>query len=122
MKDRPNPLQWAGYAYGRVLPASMRDWVARDLCGRGAFFRHLARNWFVYLPIYVGIVVLLPGPLWLRLLSMLLGFLVSTQYTIMYRVPNRRRRLMKHGLPEDLPYRTAARAADRRRYDERHGR
>jgi len=28
-RRRPNGLQYVAYCYGRVLPASMRDWCAR---------------------------------------------------------------------------------------------
>ena len=41
--SRPNAVQYLGYCYGRVLPVSMRDWVHRDLAGRGAGKRVIVR-------------------------------------------------------------------------------
>jgi len=40
---RPNVLQYVAYCYGRVLPASMQDWVRNDLGGKGATVRTLIR-------------------------------------------------------------------------------
>ena len=41
--DRPSPLQFVGYAYGRRLPDWMHMWVANDLAGQGAVRRHMIR-------------------------------------------------------------------------------
>ena len=54
---RPNPLQYVAYCYGKVLPASMHDWVRNDLAGKGARRRTLIR---VALP---GLLII--APLWL---------------------------------------------------------
>ena len=31
--DRPKPIQYVTYAYGKRLPDAMREWVAHDLAG-----------------------------------------------------------------------------------------
>ena len=54
---RPNGIQYVAYCYGRVLPASMSDWVRNDLSGKGARWRTL---WRVSIP-----AVLIIAPLWL---------------------------------------------------------
>ncbi len=41
--NRPGPLQYIAYAYGRRLPDSMREWVAHDLADHGAVRRHMIR-------------------------------------------------------------------------------
>jgi hypothetical protein len=55
--DRPNPLQYIAYCYGRTLPASMHDWVRKDLAGKGARRRTMVR---VAIP-----ALLIIAPLWL---------------------------------------------------------
>ncbi|MCX5043182.1 DUF5313 domain-containing protein [Aldersonia sp. NBC_00410] len=99
---RPNPAQWIGYAFGRALPASMRDWVANDLTGRNRVLRHLLRSLAPFLPIFAAFVVLLPGALWLRGATVLLGVLLALFYSAAYMNQNRAKRLQQHGLPADL--------------------
>ena len=55
--DKPNPLQYIAYCYGRTLPASMHDWVRKDLAGKGARRRTMVR---VAIP-----ALLIIAPLWL---------------------------------------------------------
>ncbi|WP_068279549.1 DUF5313 family protein [Aldersonia kunmingensis] len=99
---RPTPWQWIGYAFGRSLPATMRAWVARDLTGRNRVVRHLLRSLAPFVPIFVAFVVLLPGALWLRGATMLLGVLLALFYSAAYMNQNRAKRLYQHGLPADL--------------------
>ena len=50
--NKPGPLQYIAYAYGKRLPDSMREWVAHDLADHGAVRRHMIRygdtatSWF----------------------------------------------------------------------------
>jgi len=55
--ERPNPLQYVAYSYGKILPASMHDWVRNDLAGKGARRRTILR---VTIP-----ALLMMAPLWL---------------------------------------------------------
>ncbi|MBD0324068.1 MAG: DUF5313 family protein [Aldersonia sp.] len=123
-KTRPNPLQWIGYAFGRTLPVGMRDWVARDLTGRNRFARHLIRGMVPFVPISALFVILLPGSLWLRFATVLLGVLLALFYSAAYMNQNREKRLRQHGLPADLadPELEARRAAERDAYLARHRR
>lgn len=73
---RPNPLQWLGYVAGRRLPMSMQEWVRNDLVGAGAVPRHLIRSMIPFTPIFLGFVVLFPGPLWIRGAMVLLSVLL----------------------------------------------
>ena len=41
--NKPGPLQFIAYAYGKRLPDSMRVWVAHDLADHGAVRRHMIR-------------------------------------------------------------------------------
>ena len=102
MATRPNPLQYIAYSFGHRLPDSMRDWVGNDLTGDGATLRHLVRSIIPYLPLTALVVLLLPGPLWLRGASALLTLLLALVYSSAFRPMDRRRRLEQHGLPQDL--------------------
>jgi Family of unknown function (DUF5313) len=42
-RSRPKVLQYVAYCYGRVLPASMQNWVRNDLGGKGATKRTMIR-------------------------------------------------------------------------------
>lgn len=117
-RTRPGPWLWLGYAAGRRMPADLQDWVRRDLVGPGADVRHVLRYQLLFTPIYAAFLAL-PGPLYVRVLMILLSVLLGGFYTLSYMVPNRRRRLQQHGLDVDLlPQRTLRRdARDRADYE-----
>ncbi|RRQ26565.1 hypothetical protein DK926_17320 [Rhodococcus sp. Eu-32] len=110
-RTKPTFFQWLGYViFGRKLPLSMQEWVRNDLVGKGAVPRHLFRSLLPFTPIFVGFLVLFPGPLWLRGAMVLLSVLLALFYTAAFMELNRARRLELHGLPRDLQ-------SDRRRRD-----
>lgn len=115
---RPSPWQRLRYAVGRPLPPELRDWVERDLNGRGAFARHLVRNQLLFSPIYV-VFLLFPGELYIRVLMVLLAAILGLTYNVIYQPQNRERRLEQNGLPTDLvPEQTRRRReAERSRYE-----
>ena len=41
--NRPKPIQYLGYVFGRRLPDEYREWVRNDLAGPGAIRRHMIR-------------------------------------------------------------------------------
>ncbi len=99
---RPNVLQYILYAYGlRTLPDSMRDWVARDLAGKGAVRRFmviaaipplfvLAPFWLLPASLYVHTEMTVPIYIWALLVSLALNKVW------------RRHRLAQHGLDPNL--------------------
>lgn len=94
---RPNPLLWIWYAYGGRLPARYRDWVLHDISARTWVLRHVARTLVQIAP---GAVFLLaPGPLWIRLMSLLGGVILSLWYSLSYMEHTSEYRLVKHGFP-----------------------
>jgi hypothetical protein len=101
-KTRPNLFQWVGYACGRKLPDSMRDWVGEDLTGDWAGPRHIWRSLVPFLPIFGLMLLLVPGPLWLRGAMVLLMTILAVVFSAAYMKQNRVSRLVKHGLPADL--------------------
>lgn len=114
---RPGPLRWIGYAFGRRLPDSMRDWVRDDLTGDYAGARHVVRGIVPFTPLFAAF-LLFPGELWLRGAMVLLALLLAMFYTVAFMPMNRAHRLAKHGLPVDLenPRRARLRELERARY------
>ncbi|WP_422747124.1 DUF5313 domain-containing protein [Mycobacterium sp. WMMD1722] len=99
--QRPNALQYVTYSYGRQLPASMREWVARDLAGPGAVRRHMIRMaippllilapfWLLPASLYVHLEMTVPIYAWAILMALALNKIW------------RRHRLAQHGLDPNL--------------------
>lgn len=99
--DRPSPLQYVAYAYGKRLPDSMLQWVANDLAGDGAIRRHLIRFaippflflapfWLIPASPYVHMEMTVPIYIWSVLMSLALNKIW------------RRHRLSVHGLDPNL--------------------
>ncbi|SEH62571.1 hypothetical protein SAMN04489835_2176 [Mycolicibacterium rutilum] len=98
---RPNLIQYIGYSYGRRLPDSMRDWVARDLAGPGAVRRHMIRMaippllilapfWLLPASFYVHLEMTAPIYIWAILMALALNKVW------------RRHRLAQHGLDQNM--------------------
>ncbi|MDX1888834.1 DUF5313 domain-containing protein [Mycolicibacterium sp. 050158] len=99
--EKPSPLQYVAYSYGRRLPDSMRDWVAHDLADHGAVRRHLIRMaipplivlapfWLLPASLYVHMEMTVPIYAWAVLMSLALNKVW------------RRHRLAQHGLDPNL--------------------
>ena len=82
--NRPGPLQYIAYAYGRRLPDSMREWVAHDLADHGAVRRHMIRMaippflvlaplWLLPASLYVHLEMTAPIYIWAVLMSLALN-------------------------------------------------
>jgi Family of unknown function (DUF5313) len=98
---RPSVIQYIAYSYGRRLPASMRDWVARDLAGPGAVRRHMIRMaippllvlaplWLLPASLYVHLEMTAPIYIWAILMALALNKVW------------RRHRLAQHGIDPNL--------------------
>jgi Family of unknown function (DUF5313) len=98
---RPNVIQYIAYSYGRRLPDSMRDWVARDLAGPGAVRRHMIRMaippllvlaplWLLPASLYVHLEMSAPIYIWAALMALALNKVW------------RRHRLAQHGFDPNL--------------------
>ena len=120
---RPNPWQYIGYCYGKVLPPQMDDWVCLDLTGPGAWTRTLIR---VSIP-----AILVIAPLWLIPASVGMHLAMSTLLLIPFVYFAhaldkiwRAHRLRQHGLDPALVEERARRrdAELRADYERRHGR
>ena len=77
MNERPNPLRWLAYVYGAGLPARHRGWVLHDVTTRTWQLRHLVRTTVQLLPVGVLLFLLIPGPVYVRALSVLAGAILG---------------------------------------------
>jgi Family of unknown function (DUF5313) len=119
---RPSPLQYVAYSYGRVLPASMRDWVRNDLAGKGARRRTLIR---VTVPglLLIAPLWLIPTTTYMHLAMSSLLFLPFLYFAHALDKIWRAHRLRQHNLdPELVDERARQRDAHiREAYRKRHG-
>lgn len=97
--DRPGPLRWLWYALGGGLPPRFRAWVLHDATCRTWQLRHFARAVVQMSPVAVPVLLLVPGPLSLRLVSILLGWLVALQYALYTMNEAVEHRVRKAGFP-----------------------
>ena len=99
--NRPGPLRYVGYVFGRRLPDDLRDWVRNDLAGEGAVRRHMIRYaippllvlapfWLLPASLYVHLEMTAPIYIWAILMSLALNKVW------------RRHRLSQHGLDPTL--------------------
>src|ERR1700754_4659576 len=99
--NRPKPLPYVGYVFGRRLPAEFRDWVRNDLAGRGAVRRHMIR--YAIPPLLIlGPFWLLPASLYVHLEMTAPIYIWSLLITLALNKVWRRHRLAQHGLDPNL--------------------
>jgi hypothetical protein len=87
------------YALGGGLPARYRAWVLYDASCRTWVLRHFVRAFVQVGVIAVPVVLLVPGPLWVRLTALLLGLLVGLQYALWFLDGSVERRVRRAGYP-----------------------
>jgi hypothetical protein len=101
-RRRPTPGEWLWYALGGRLSPRLYDWVRRDLTGRTWIARHLCRALAQWAVPALPLLLLLPGPLGLRLGASLMGLIVALYYSASYLQEIRSARLVRHGWPANL--------------------
>ena len=95
--NRPGVLRWFWYALGARLPDRYDDWVFHDLTGKDWRIRGAARIMiFALVPIIV--LLLLPGPLEIRIYCALFVVLGPLFVGLAYGDELRDSRLRQHGL------------------------
>ena len=96
---RPGPLRWVAYAMGAGLPGRHRTWVLYDTTTGTWVLRHVARS-LVQLAVPVAVVLLLvPGPSWIRGVAALGGLLLGLAFSIAYMPEATENRVKKAGYP-----------------------
>ena len=96
---RPGPIQWAWYACGGRLPAQLRGWVLHDITCRTWPLRHLVRLLAQLVPVAAVLLVVLPGPLWVRLMAVVGGSVVGLLYSFVFLYEATEQRATKAGYP-----------------------
>lgn len=97
--QRPSIVRWLWYALGGALPARYRAWVLYDATCPTWQYRHFARAGAQLAMITIPVLLLVPGPLWVRLTAALLGWLVALQYTLSIMEESVEHRVQKAGYP-----------------------
>jgi hypothetical protein len=92
-------LRWLWYALGGGLPPRYRTWVLYDATCRTWQLRHFARAFVQMSLIVVPVLLILPGPMWIRLVGILLGWLVALQYALFTMQESVEHRVRKAGYP-----------------------
>jgi hypothetical protein len=99
---RPNPVQWLRYTFAGSVPARNHAWVLYDATVRTWVLRHIARYLVLVTPLVVPVMIFLPAPLWLRLLSTLAALLPMMMFYLGYTTDSIERRVEKAGYPGRL--------------------
>jgi uncharacterized protein DUF5313 len=106
---RPGPLRWLWYALGGGLPERHSAWVLHDTTTGSWGVRHVLRA-AVQMAIPTALVLLLvPGPFWIRGMTALGGLLLGLIFSIAYMTETTENRVKKAGYPAG----TAQRVRDR---------
>jgi len=115
------------------MPLAYREWVLYDLTCRTWPLRHLLRLVVQLLPVAVVLMVLIPGPMWVRLMGVVGGSLVGLSYSFGFLYEATEHRACKAGYPHGTAARvreerhaaralaTTARDFERRRHRPSHG-
>ena len=96
---RPGVLRWIGYAMGAGLPPRHRTWVLHDTTTGTWVLRHVARS-LVQLAVPVAVVLLLvPGPFWIRGMAALGGVFLALFFSLGYMTETLENRVKRAGYP-----------------------
>lgn len=96
---RPNPLLWLRYAYLGSLPQKYDAWVLRDATCRTWILRHAARYLALVAPIVIPVLIFLPAPFSLRLMSCLVALLTMMLFYMAFTADSVETRVEKAGFP-----------------------
>jgi len=96
---RPGALRWLWYAMGGGLPDRHSAWVLHDTTTASWGWRHVLRA-AVQMSIPILLVLLLvPGPFWIRGMTALGGLLLGLIFSIAYMTETTENRVKKAGYP-----------------------
>ncbi|MCZ2819763.1 DUF5313 family protein [Modestobacter sp. VKM Ac-2977] len=96
---RPGVLRWLWYAMGGGLPERHRSWVLHDTTTASWGWRHVLRA-AVQMAVPIALVLLLvPGPFWIRGMTALGGLLLGLIFSFAYMTETTENRVKKAGYP-----------------------
>jgi Family of unknown function (DUF5313) len=94
---RPGALRWFWYALGGALPPRYSAWVLHDTTAPSWGLRHLARA-LVQLAVPIALVLLLvPGPFWIRGMAALGGVILGLIFSLAYMTETTENRVVRAG-------------------------
>jgi hypothetical protein len=98
---RPGRLRYFANGVGRPLPESIRDQIRNDLTGSTATPRHLMRSMLVFLAVYAGVALLLPGSPAIRAAALVLAVVLALVDSFAFIAMNTQRRPAQRYRAED---------------------
>jgi hypothetical protein len=120
---RPGHLRYIADGVGRPLPESIPDRIRNDLNGSAATPGHLIRPMILFLGVYAGVALELPGSLALRAAALVLAVVLALVDSLVFIAISRP--LDQHCRAEDLQNaRTASRyehEREREQYESTYG-
>jgi hypothetical protein len=111
---RPGPARWLWYAFGGSLPRRYAAWVYRDTTARTWVLRHVARSLVQLVVPIAAVVILLPGPAWVRIMAAIGGVLLALIFSLAYMTETVEHRLVRAGYPAGSGAAARQRAAGER--------
>lgn len=96
---RPGPLRWFWYSLGSGLPPEYREWVLYDTTCQTWAVRQVVRTLLVLLPLIAAVLLVPPGPFWIRGLAAFGGLIMALIFSFGYIVETTEHRLKKAGYP-----------------------
>jgi hypothetical protein len=108
---RPGPLRWSWYAMGGGLPERHSAWVLHDTTTSTWGLRHVLRAAVQMAVPIVLVLLLVPGPFWIRGMAALGGLLLGLIFSIAYMTETTENRVKKAGYPAGTAQAVRDRAA-----------
>lgn len=96
---RPGPLRWLAYAYGAGLPPRYRAWVLFDTTCSTWLLRHVVRSLLMIAPPVAAVIVFLPAPVGLRVLTAFTAGACALMFMVVHTIETTERRVVKAGFP-----------------------
>jgi hypothetical protein len=116
-RQRPGPLRWIAYAFGRPLPARYREWVLHDVTAPTWLLRHVARILTqLALPIAAEL-IFLPASIGLRLMVLAAAVPPVVMGSMLFSVERGEHMLVKAGYPAGTGEKTRQERALRTQYE-----
>jgi hypothetical protein len=107
-------MRWIWYAMGGGLPARYAPWVLHDTSTRTWAVRHVLRS-LVQLAVPIALVlILVPGPFWIRGMAALGGIFLGLFFSLGYMTETLENRVKRAGYPAGSAQAARDRAARER--------
>lgn len=116
--ERPGVLRWLWYAMGGGLPARHSSWVLYDTSTRTWALRHVLRSMVQLAVPIVLVLILVPGPFWIRAMAALGGILLGLFFSLGYMTETTENRVKRAGFPAGSAQAARDRAAGERQITE----